>query len=759
MAFTGLTASLLAVALCCPTLFAQSSSVQESADLKMELRSATGTNRFQIGEVIPVEVLLSSSAPNRYLEPCKMFWESCFGYPQCRFETHWSFDVLPSTGWTDIGWHGCMTMGGPTIEVKSSDLTTEPKSYSYTLTNRFRFDTPGKYTVRLSLTIGLDDDTNQLQTWGIPTARHNSVSKTAELVLDIVPAREEWKKSALEQGVTAWTKTPPAYTNPPSPERLKYQQEINTFCNLGTPEAAVAFADLLSRGIDTTHCLKINSNKEAAEAEMRHLLVAPDVGVRTMFFGEYAELLNRSTAAPGPVSVLTPKVINEVRDTLFASLPKKTPEAMILSLETVLRNPMYGYGAMPGSAYYLREPYSHEVIAMAAANYDRLSEEAQAALLDREWDHIRSPLMLPVIRREAERGDGQALLRWQELDSAAATAFMRKELIQPAPRFSALYIRLPEESLPAQAQQLAANFVALSKQKELIAEATLLHRYATPATLPTVLPFIDQHLAGWSCEVQIPVLAYLLKVSPDDARTRIEPILKTVQPGYCPRGRFLPNLGFMQASPVLDMLAAKQIQDGTPEADDAANYLWGYGSAAMKPTVWEQLSRWHKRYVKSRAEPRKGNGTMAPEDYLTYRLDSSLIQAYTKADGWTLSPEDARNLSELLGDENTKGLACTFNCGSQVSVGPAPGSYYIYGRVNDPVYPPEHRIDYLTPTEPFQYQINQYGCRDLKSLEQKLLQFPAGSKFSFANTGSGQDVGDWAAISAFLQSHGYVAGN
>jgi len=140
---TGLTALVLATTFYGSTLFGQDSSAQEPADLKVELRSATGSNRFQLGEVIPLEVFVSSSAPNRYLEPCKMFWESCFGYPQCRFVTHWSFDVIPNTGWTDIGWHGCGAMSGPTIDVKSSDLTAEPKKYSYTLTNRFRFDAPG----------------------------------------------------------------------------------------------------------------------------------------------------------------------------------------------------------------------------------------------------------------------------------------------------------------------------------------------------------------------------------------------------------------------------------------------------------------------------------------------------------------------------------------------------------------------------------------------------------------------------------------
>ena len=724
--------------------------------MKVELRTAAGLDRFQLGEVIPLKILISSSTPKRYLEPCKMFWESCFGYPQCRFVTQWSFDVIPNTGWTDIGWHGCMAMSGPTYEVQSSDLTAEPKKYSYTLTNRVRFDTPGKYTVRLSVTVGLDDETNQIGNSPNSTVKPNSASKTAEMVLEIAPAGDEWKKSVVEQGVAAWTARPPVNTTPPSPEYLKYQQERDGLCNLGTPEAAVALAGLLGRGIDVTHCLKINSHQDIAEAEMERLLVDPNVGVRPVFFGAYAKLLSRGEEKRGEISAVPPKVVNRVQETLFASLPKKTPEAMVQSLETVLRNPMSGYWVIPGSTYDRREAYSSEVITMAAANFDRLSEETQAALLDTDWDHLRSPLMLPVVRRKAEAGDGHALLRWLELDPAAAMAFMRKEVVRPAPRFSSLYLRLPEESLPAQEQQIAANFVALNSPEELVRAATLLHRYTTRATLPTVLPFMDQHLAEWPCTIQIPVLAYLLKVSPDDARPRVKRILEKVSAPYCPRGEFFPSLGYMEASPVLDALAARQLVEGTALAADAAEYLGRYGGAAMKPVVWEQLARWHKKYVESGAELRMGSQKNTQDDWQLYNLDSTLFGAYVNAQGWTLSPEDVDSLSKLMDDKKRERLACTFSCGSQLSIGPAPGNYYIYGRVNDPVFPVDARIDYLMPTEPFHYSVDQYRCANLEALEQKLLQFPAGSTFSIAHTGDLHDgQGDWTNISAFLKRHGY----
>jgi hypothetical protein len=64
-------------------LMGQDASPAESKDVKVELRTETGSNRFQLGEVIPLELLISSSKPGRYLEPCTLFRESCFGFPQC----------------------------------------------------------------------------------------------------------------------------------------------------------------------------------------------------------------------------------------------------------------------------------------------------------------------------------------------------------------------------------------------------------------------------------------------------------------------------------------------------------------------------------------------------------------------------------------------------------------------------------------------------------------------------------------------------
>jgi hypothetical protein len=75
------------------------------------------------------------------------------------------------------------------------------------------------------VTVGLDDETNQIRKSLNSTVKPNSVSKTAEIVLEITPAGDKWKGTVIEQGVTAWTTNPPAYTSPPSQGYSHHQQK------------------------------------------------------------------------------------------------------------------------------------------------------------------------------------------------------------------------------------------------------------------------------------------------------------------------------------------------------------------------------------------------------------------------------------------------------------------------------------------------------------------------------------------------------
>ena len=142
----------------------------------------------------------------------------------------------------------------------------------------------------------------------------------------------------------------------------------------------------------------------------------------------------------------------------------------------------------------------------------------------------------------------------------------------------------------------------------MVHAATLLHRYATGAVLPIVLPFIDAKLTEWPCSVQLPVLAYLLKASPEEAAPRVDEALKSTNKRQVCTSRLLTTLGFLEPGPALERLAIAQIETGTPAAADGAHYLQQYGdspasyvergrAAAIKLKVWEQLLLWQQRFV------------------------------------------------------------------------------------------------------------------------------------------------------------------
>jgi sugar lactone lactonase YvrE len=736
-------------------------SAQGPTDLDVQLRSATGSNRFQIGEQIPLEVVLSSSTPKRYLVPCQLFNETGFGFPRCRFFNRWSFAVRPPGGWTDLEQEfpsGPRTWGGPSFEEPNPDLSSQPVVYPYMLTHRFRFDAPGTYHVRFSMDVGLDDETTQLKAVPDPTIQPHGVNVEREIVLQIVAASPQCQAEIIRKGVEAYSRPMPPATNPPSPEFRQKQQAREALCNLGTAEAARAYANLLVRN-DVNHqdeagCLKHVADAAAAIQEMERLLVDPDIPVRADFFQVLVMLLGRDQSRMDGMTELSQKFVDTEREKLFAALPQKRGEALVASLLTLLAYPPRAKGDAWGLGYNL--PFAPPVIAAAAANFDRFPPQSQASLLDQGWDAVRSPLMLPVVRRRAMGGDGQALLRWLELDPPAARAFIREEVVRPQSRFSSFYLRLPEAALPGQEAQIAANFVALTATQDLTRAATLLHRYATGAVLQTVLPFIDARRAAWPCSVLVPALAYLLKVSPEDAEPRFEQALAAATRGACQTNTLFTDIGFLEPGPALDRLALSEIDKGPKSlASDAATYLRKHGSPATKPLLRERLVRWHQNYVESGAEKRTKDRIATNDDAALGALVGALADAYASAQTWLLSPQEAAELESLLGKESTARTSCAFHCGTWLATNPAPSTYWIYGRASTWFDPRSGSMEYLKPAERLYYTINQYRCDDMRALKEKILQFPAGSKFGFAYDFTAADKDEILEIAAFLRAHGY----
>jgi hypothetical protein len=576
-------------------------------------------------------------------------------------------------------------------------------------------------------------------------------------MLQIVPAEKEWQDEIVREGEKAYAAPRPPDTSPLSKEFLEYLKATRALCTVGTPEAARVFARLLAEGKNEVQiCLERSASRTAAIEEMQRRLIDPDTVVTPTFFQSLVSLIYQqevSERASG--NILHQQITDTERNILVASLPQKRGSAQYSSLLAVLQSPPRVLATDYAPPYEL--PFSNSLIAVIAAGFDHLPADSQEWLLRDAWNRVDSPLMLPIVRRKAKSGHGPALLRWLELDPDAAKTFIRDEIVRPQPRFSSYYLRLPETSLPGHERQIAKNFIALTDEADLVHGATLLHRYATRGALPIVRPFIDARFAQWPCTLRLPVLAYLLKVSPSEAASRVAQALHDKSSTRECTNSFLTDLGSLEPSPVLERLAIQQIEDGGPVAVDGANYLRRYGSPATKMEIWQQLRRWHQQFVSSGAEKRVNSGTGSKIDVTLSDVIRALTEAFEDAQAWLLSPEEAKGMQTLLGAETVARLACKFHCGASFGVDASSAVYEIRGHATDEWEWRESPMDYLNPVERLHYAINQYRCSDLQAVKQKLLQFPRGATFTFAmpDDFTASDRDEMVEIKDFLLKQGY----
>jgi hypothetical protein len=176
----------------------------------------------------------------------------------------------------------------------------------------------------------------------------------------------------------------------------------------------------------------------------------------------------------------------------------------------------------------------------------------------------------------------------------------------------------------------------------------------------------------------------------------------------------------------------------------------------MKSKLWDRMVRWNRGVplgARKQAEITPGGS-----DALQHAMVQALGRALVEGHAWLLSADDSSKLELVLGKDVVAQLMCNIvGCGASPIVVTGPGTYGIYGWLNDPSF--GHPMEYLYPVERLHYKINQYDCPDLERLKEKLLQFPTGSSFYFAGDFSGRDRDELIAISDFLWSHGYKVRN
>jgi hypothetical protein len=169
------------------------------------------------------------------------------------------------------------------------------------------------------------------------------------------------------------------------------------------------------------------------------------------------------------------------------------------------------------------------------------------------------------------------------------------------------------------------------------------------------------------------------------------------------------------------------------------------------------LQRWHQEFVSSGAEQRLNSGTATKKDTALVEIVSALTATFEGAQAWVLSPDEAARMEALLGEETVSELVCRFHCGASFGINPGPAAYEIRSRITENWRRRESPMEYLNPMERLNYSINQYWCADPRALEQKILQFPRGSTFTFTfpDDFTARDREEIAETTGLLRKHAY----
>jgi hypothetical protein len=709
-------------------------SVDENVFLVLSITS--GQTEFHIGETIPLQLAYSSAVKDRYQINMAQYDRS----GRMNYE---HFNVSPAEGAVDPLEGHLGGIGGGLTGFKF--LTPQPWTISLNLNEWVRFTQPGEY--RLIVTsnrVGIRDASSPLGASPV-TARSNDVT------LRIVPATKAWQKMTANGAVA--TLDQPAPVKPLDFETYtkSRRKALETLRFLGTAEAARELAKRLrgedSGGLDYVCMLGLISSPErdAVRSALEHELIDPDHPISDNFLYTLRTINTDGEAPNQDWRDAQRKAV----EALVAALPAKRGKALTVSLNTAV-NEAWNAPDLPQQA-------TEKLVEQMVSMFDQLPPEAQNNLLTYRWDKIAGPNLLPILRRYAQayrdypemrevnaynslQLGASALQHWYELDPAGARPAIIREITRPRPRFDARVLGiLPDKTLAEVDFPLAEHLTASDDFEGLSNIASLIARYATDAILPQVTAKLDPSLGRWACAVQEPLLAYLLRVSPALARPRIQEAVDARGKDFsaCNHELF-QGISEIYYDPVLEEIGIHSLDDADPQvAMTAATMLGKYGSPAAESALWQRYAAWAAAWAGRESELDLTFAEQAGDRIYQLGLGENLVQAIATAKSWLSDERTLQRLSQLTRVKRVHDQLDEY--------------LKIWG-----TQPLVISFNHNPPPLGLDVRVAQYEFHSMDELEEKLSQFPAGTKFvlGIPPVDSPANDGSLKELRAFLNRNG-----
>jgi len=618
-----------------PALALAESDRPATADVNLTVHTRGNESTLQVGQVIELELSFTSAKPKAYQIDMATYDRS----GRLNAET---FAIKPAAGWEDPlelyfhSWSGFIGGGLRGFDV----LSAKPTVIHLQLNEWVQFARPGQY--RVTVTSGRVSRLSH-QFFGRGGIRVAS----NELLLTIAPATPEWQGQTLQSAVAA-------LDGPKEADQRK--EAIKALRYLGTPAAAREMADRLNEpDLSWDYVLGIAGSpaREAALEEMRSLLRDPDFPISDQFLSTMA-IAALPAHATGDVPAQRDALETRFRQELAAVLATKRNGALAVSADTL---------AEGGVSPELRRKATEVLV----ATFEQLPVEKQAEVLRDRWKDLDHEAILPSLRTVARRykefpqlsemkayrfnnASAAALQHWYEMEPEAARAAILEEILRPHPRFGASVLGiLPDKELQEADQPLAEHLLRDSRDFNASDNlASLIHRYASRALESQVTSYLDGRIGKLACDIQAPLLAYLLKQDPPKARSLLQDAIAARGEAFSACNHsLLTQVGNLQNDSLIEEIAVPALDDPDPEVvDDAAAYLAQRGSAAAEGAVWARFVAWSRRWAGHEAELRNTPGQTAGL-LREAGVGSNLMTALAGGQAWLTSDAKLRRLIAL----------------------------------------------------------------------------------------------------------------
>jgi hypothetical protein len=528
------------------------------------------------------------------------------------------------------------------------NLSAQPTTIELTLNDWYRFDRPGKYTVKISTARVAGTGTGPGPHIGDGPRLQLTTNEVSFEVVEMSEAEEaaEVKRlSALLDAAQGWQ------AEAKIAEELSYlagepstREKVRRYVGGGGRSGNSAQALDLGLVIARDRALAVRLLEAAIRdpsVPATHALLGVTTSLRLMLEG-----VPRRPWGP----MLTPsgdpraaEVLREYAGEVLASLPKRKGKERTSAAMAVLTTlPRDGAPVVPAA---LRDVFVGE--------FETFHPYDQHYLLDYYWEQLRDPALLPAVERMYLNNPGPqgyqmratALRRMKELNPVKARAYIIAEIRDPSSAVDyELLASLPDETLPEVDDALLEQIKSAAPQSQRYDFLTLSHkvklaaRYGSPAIYDGLLEAYRAWGGKWQPDARGALLGYLARYNPQQALPLVEQAL--AQTGQGNDSTLLLEVTRPSYPEELRGLLRRRLEGEDPSAVGSAAYVMSQrGAEADAPLLEARLERWRKEWAGRAAE------LDAPEGVMQRMAEVNLVSSLLMSKVWKLPKEKAAALT------------------------------------------------------------------------------------------------------------------